>query len=399
MSGAEGHSGLDLSVVIPAYNEAASLRELVPAVVRVCAATGLTFEVWIVDDGSTDDTGAVAEALHAEDERVGLLALRRNFGKSAALKTGFEHAAGAAVVTMDADLQDDPEEIPMLLAALDDGLDLVSGWKRTRHDPISKTWPSRFFNRVVARVTGIPIHDFNCGLKAYRAEVTHAIALYGEMHRFLPVLAHRQGFRVGEREVRHHARRYGQSKFGPARFVNGFLDLLEVVFLAGGSRTPLHVFGRIGTVCLLLGGAINVYMFVVWLLQGGLRVRPLLLFGVILIILGIQFISIGLLAALIHAPASRDRDYPLGRTIPTPGARTGEPATGSLLGFLGRASRPESAEGAGPHRSGAFPGVPKAATGAGAGRSGESTAEEMKEPGRSESRATDEPGRLEKGME
>ncbi|MEZ4651461.1 MAG: glycosyltransferase family 2 protein [Candidatus Eisenbacteria bacterium] len=348
----ESDSGLDVTVVIPAFNEAESLEELVPHVARVLDREGLGFEILVVDDGSTDRTVDVVTGLHAGDPRVGLLSLRRNFGKSAALKTGFEHAQGRYVVTMDADLQDDPEELPLLISDLDGGLDLVSGWKRTRHDPISKTWPSRFFNGVVSRVTGIPLHDFNCGLKAYRSEVTRSVALYGEMHRFLPVLAHSQGFRVGEREVKHHARRFGQSKFGPARFVNGFLDLLEVVFLAGGSRTPLHVFGRVGTACLVLGGAINVYMFILWLIEGALRVRPLLLFGVILIILGIQFISIGLLAALIHAPASRERDYPLGHTLLPLGASDGQTqATGSLLGFLHRrgqgGARPEQSELAG----------------------------------------------------
>ncbi|MCB9464821.1 MAG: glycosyltransferase family 2 protein [Candidatus Eisenbacteria bacterium] len=342
----ESDSGLDVTVVIPAFNEAESLAELVPHVARVLDGQGIGFEVLVVDDGSSDDTVDVVTGLHAVDGRVGLLSLRRNFGKSAALKTGFEHAQGRYVITMDADLQDDPEELPLLIADLEGGLDLVSGWKRTRHDPISKTWPSRFFNGVVSRVTGIPLHDFNCGLKAYRAEVTRSVALYGEMHRFLPVLAHTQGFRVGEREVKHHARRYGQSKFGPARFVNGFLDLLEVVFLAGGSRTPLHVFGRVGTACLVLGGVINVYMFILWLVEGALRVRPLLLFGVILIILGIQFISIGLLAALIHAPASRERDYPLGHTLLPLGSDEGQArTTGSLLGFLHRHGQGESHRG------------------------------------------------------
>ena len=344
MTAEDQNSGIDLSVVIPALNEAESLAELVPQITRVCEGEGLSFEIWVVDDGSTDRTIEVVTGLHEVDERVGLLVLRRNFGKSAALKTGFGHARGRYVVTLDADLQDDPEEIPLLLADLDGGLDLVSGWKRTRHDPITKTWPSRFFNWVVSRVTGIPLHDFNCGLKAYRGEVTKAIALYGEMHRFLPVLAHSQGFRIGEREVRHHSRRYGQSKFGPARFVNGFLDLLEVVFLAGGSRTPLHVFGRIGTACLFLGGAINLYMFVSWLDEGALRVRPLLLFGVILIILGIQFISIGLLAALMHAPASRERNYPLGRTVPA-GRRTSAPEVLEQAGGVGEKTSAGGAKG------------------------------------------------------
>jgi len=223
---------------------------------------------------------------------------------------------------MDADLQDDPDEIPGFLHDLDAGLDLVSGWKRKRHDPLSKTLPSRFFNRVTAWASGIPLHDFNCGFKAYRREVCEEVNLYGEMHRFIPVLAHREGFRVGEREVRHHARRFGRSKFGPSRFINGFLDLLEVMFLAGGRRTPLHVFGRWGTSLLVVGLGITAYMFALWIGEGRLRVRPLLLFGTILVILGVQFISIGLLAALIHAPRHRRAGYPIRLRVPEETERT-----------------------------------------------------------------------------
>jgi len=302
---------LGLSVVIPSFNEGESLRELIPDVVRVCAETGRSFEVLVVDDGSTDDTETIMRRLREADPRIGLICLRRNFGKSAALSTAFKRIRGDFVVTMDADLQDDPEEIPLFLKDLEGGLDLVSGWKKDRHDPITKTWPSRFFNRVTAWASGIPLHDFNCGLKGYRREVVDSIDLYGEMHRYIPVLARREGFRIGERAVRHHARRFGQSKFGSSRFVNGFLDLLEVMFLAGSRRTPLHVFGRIGVACLALGGLIELYMLAVWLFEGVLRVRPLLIFGVILILMGIQFVSIGLLAALLHAPESRKRIFPV----------------------------------------------------------------------------------------
>lgn len=302
---------LHLSVVIPAFNEAESLSELVPAVAAVARRLEKPFEIWVVDDGSTDGTVQVIARMKDEIPEVGVLRLRRNFGKSAALTTAFRRCRGRYVVTMDADLQDDPEEIPLLLQDLEGGLDLVSGWKKVRHDPLSKTLPSRFFNRVTSWVSGVRLHDFNCGLKGYRAEVVRTIALYGEMHRFIPVLANREGFKIGERVVHHHARRYGRSKFGSSRFVNGFLDLLEVMFLAGGRRTPLHVFGRFGALCLAAGSAINVYMLAIWILEGRLRVRPLLILGVILIILGIQFISIGLLAALIHAPASQDRTFPV----------------------------------------------------------------------------------------
>jgi glycosyltransferase involved in cell wall biosynthesis len=306
----------EVTVLIPAWNEAESLQELIPGVFAVLGRTGRSHEILVVDDGSSDGTMDVLRDLLKRFPGLRAISLRRNFGKSAALATGFAECTGRYVVTMDADLQDDPEEIPLLLADLEGGLDLVSGWKRKRQDPITKTWPSRFFNWVTSRVTGIRLHDFNCGLKAYRRQVVEEITLYGEMHRYIPVLAHREGFRVGEREVHHHARRYGRSKFGSARFVNGFLDLLEVMFLAGGRRTPLHVFGRLGTGFLAVGCVLNAWFLVVWIVEGRLHVRPLLLFAVILVILGIQFISIGLLAALVHAPQSRRRTYPVRARLP-----------------------------------------------------------------------------------
>ncbi len=313
---------VEVTVLIPAYNEAESLGELIPELDQVLRGLGKEYEILLVDDGSSDGTSEVVTGLRARFPTLGLLELRRNFGKSAALNTGFQHARGRYVVTMDADLQDDPAEVPALIEDLERRhLDLVSGWKKTRHDPITKTLPSRLFNRVTSWMTGIKLHDFNCGLKVYRREVVESVRLYGEMHRYIPVLAHGEGFRIGEKEVRHRPRRYGRSKFGSSRFVNGFLDLLEVMFLAGGRRTPLHVFGRWGTGLLSLGGAINLYMLAIWILEGHLRVRPLLLFGVILVILGIQFISMGLLAELIFAPAMRKRSYPLRTALPPAGAK------------------------------------------------------------------------------
>lgn len=309
-------SEVGVSVVIPAFNEADSLRELVPAVEAELERTGRSYEIVVVDDGSTDQTLPVLRSLCAARPHVRALVLRRNFGKSAALATGFDAVRGRYVITMDADLQDDPAEIPGFLTDLEGGLDVVSGWKRKRHDPLNKTLPSLLFNRVTAWATGIRLHDFNCGFKGYRREVCEEVTLYGEMHRFIPVLAQREGFRIGEREVRHHPRRHGRSKFGPSRFINGFLDLLEVVFLAGGRRTPLHVFGRWGTALLTAGLGLNLYMAVLWVMEGRLRVRPLLLFGVILVILGVQFISIGLLAALIHAPRRRRTVCPVRVRLP-----------------------------------------------------------------------------------
>lgn len=315
-----GVPSVDVSVVVPAWNEAESLMELVPSIVAVLEATGRTHEVLVVDDGSVDSTEGILRELSLRHPCFRAISLRRNFGKSAALATGFAECRGRFVVTMDADLQDDPVEIPGFLSDLEEGgLDLVSGWKRKRRDPLTKTLPSRFFNRVTARASGLDLHDFNCGFKAYRRQVVREIDLYGEMHRYVPVLANRLGFRVGEREVLHHPRRHGRSKFGPSRFINGFLDLLEVMFLAGGRRTPLHVFGRWGSALLGSGILINLYMLGLWLAEGRLRVRPLLLFGVILVILGIQFISIGLLAALIHAPGAGVSVYPVRRRFPEPG--------------------------------------------------------------------------------
>jgi glycosyltransferase involved in cell wall biosynthesis len=223
---------------------------------------------------------------------------------------GFKETRGRLVVTLDSDLQDDPKEIAFLIEKLDEGYDLVSGWKKDRRDPITKTAPSRLFNLVVRSITGIKIHDFNCGLKAYRGEVARSLDLYGELHRFIPVLAHWSGCRVGERPVLHHARKHGRSKFGAARFVNGFLDLLSVMFLTAHESNPLHLFGRLGLFFLLVGTVINVYFAVQWVMGEPLRVRPLLLFGVGLVILAIQFISMGLLGEMI-AKTGRRKEYPL----------------------------------------------------------------------------------------
>jgi len=307
---------IELSILVPVYNEEESLAPLHAQLSEVLGRLGKPYELVFVDDGSTDGSLEQLAALAEHDPAVRVIALRRNFGKAAALSVGFQEVSGSVVVTMDADLQDDPREIPSFLEALDQGYDLVSGWKRERHDPLSKRLPSRFWNLLTARVTGIRLHDFNCGFKAYRSEVAKTIHVYGELHRYIPVLAERLGFRVGEREVRHHARRYGRSKYGAARFINGFLDLLTVVFLGSSQRKPLHVFGRIGVLFLAVGAAINLYMAAIWLYEGALRVRPLLIFGVILIILAIQFISMGLLAEMI-ASTQREREvYPIRCRLP-----------------------------------------------------------------------------------
>jgi glycosyltransferase involved in cell wall biosynthesis len=304
---------MDLTVLVPLYNEADSLRDLHKSVIDTLEPLGLSFEIIFVDDGSTDGSDAVIEDIHREDRRAKAVFFRRNFGKSAALARGFAEAAGDVIVTMDADLQDDPREIPNLLMKMDEGYDLVSGWKVNRRDPISKTLPSKLFNFVTAKMTGIPLHDFNCGLKAYRSDTAKSLNVYGELHRFLPVLAEWLGFKTAEIPVAHHARVHGRTKFGPSRFMNGFLDLLAVMFLTS-DKSPLHFLGRVAIVLLALGIAINGYFGAIWLMGHGLRVRPLLLFGVVLVILAMQFISIGLLGELIASTAQR-KEYGVRKTL------------------------------------------------------------------------------------
>lgn len=293
------HDTLDLSIVVPAYNEAESLPELVRRIREVAARHSWTYEILVIDDGSRDETYDVLAKLAAEHAEVRFLSFLRNYGKSAGLEVGFGDARGRRIVTMDADLQDDPEEIPALLAKIEEGWDLVSGWKKVRNDPPSKTVPSKLFNAVTGWVAGIRLHDFNCGLKAYRGHVARGLPVYGEMHRFLPALAHWQGYRVTEIPVRHHARRFGKSKFGPSRFVNGFLDLITVTFVHSGKRSPLHFFGRMGLVLGFVGLVILAGFVVSWLLGHGVRIRPIFLIGLILVILAMQFVSLGLLGELV----------------------------------------------------------------------------------------------------
>lgn len=299
----------DLSIVIPLFNEAESLPELYAQLIAALEPTGLSFNILFIDDGSRDGSFEVIAGLHRQDERVTAIQFRRNYGKSAALAVAFEEARGRIVVTMDADLQDDPQEVPGLIEQLHDGYDLVSGWKQSRQDPITKTLPSRLFNRVTSMVSGLRLHDFNCGLKAYRHEVIKAIPVYGDLHRYLPVLAHWSGFRVGERPVRHHARKYGQTKFGVGRFTHGFFDLLTVFFVSKYTRRPLHWFGSFGLLAFSAGFAFALYLTWLWLQGIGIGTRPLLLLGALLMILGIQLVSIGLVGEMIANIARRSEDY------------------------------------------------------------------------------------------
>ncbi len=293
-------SGVTLSVVVPLYNEAESVFELHDQVCRVCDGVGISFEVIYVDDGSTDGSFEVLKGIHGKDPRAKVLQFRRNFGKSEALSAGFSVASGEMIVTMDADLQDDPAEIPRLMGKLNEGYDLVSGWKRKRKDPLTKRLPSWFFNRVTSLLTGIRIHDFNCGLKIYRREVTESLNVYGELHRYLPVIAHRGGFSVAELPVTHRVRKYGKSKFGSVRFARGAFDFLTITFLTRYKKRPLHLFGIFGFLSFFMGSLISLLLtYQKLVLDRDLSNRPLLFLGVLLIVVGVQFFSIGLLGEMI----------------------------------------------------------------------------------------------------
>ncbi len=301
-----------ISVVVPLLNESESLPELHQRLSSVLSGMGAAYELIFIDDGSRDNSLAVLQELAARDARVRVISFRRNFGKSAALATGFRAASGRFVITMDSDLQDDPAEIPGLIAKLEEGFDLVSGWKKTRHDPVfSKNLPSKLFNRVTSRLSGIRLHDFNCGLKAYRGEVVKDIPVYGELHRFLPVLAFKLGYRITEIPVQHHARKYGQTKFGANRFVNGFFDLLTVLFISDYNRAPLHLFGSMGLVCGMMGFLVNLYLTVGWFNGIAIGNRPLLFLGILLMVIGVQFFSFGLIAEKMVHSSERDRTYPV----------------------------------------------------------------------------------------
>lgn len=301
---------VDISVVIPLYNEEDSLRDLHQQLRGVLGRMNARYEVLYIDDGSTDRSFHILRDLKRNDRRVKVIRFRRNYGKSAALSVGFEKAQGNIVYTMDADLQDDPAELPGLRKRLEEGFDLVSGWKKRRRDPITKTIPSRFFNFITRLMTGIRIHDFNCGLKVYRREVVKTVKIYGELHRYVPVLAHWEGFRIGEHVVQHRPRRYGKSKFGIGRFWKGFLDLLTALFTTRYLRRPLHLFGFWGMCSALAGLGIVVWLSVEKIMVGtALSNRPLFLGGILLLIVGIQFISIGLLGEMISRTRTSDVEY------------------------------------------------------------------------------------------
>jgi glycosyltransferase involved in cell wall biosynthesis len=293
-------AGPEITVLVPVLDESGTVEELAARVATVLDGLGRSFEIVFVDDGSRDGTPARVLAARQRDPRVRLVRLRRNFGKAAALTAGFDHSHGALVVTMDGDLQDDPEEIPRLLESLEAGpFDLVSGWKRERRDPLGKKLPSKLFNWATRRLAQVDLHDFNCGFKVYRREVLEQVPIYGELHRYIPVLASRRGFRVGELAVRHHPRRSGVSKYGWDRFYKGLLDLLTVLFITKYTRRPLHLFGAFGLAAFALGFAVDAYLAWRWaFLDESLSERPLLIFGVLLMLAGLQVLTTGLLAEM-----------------------------------------------------------------------------------------------------
>lgn len=302
---------LYISVVIPLLNEEESLEELSKLLTfNLTKVANESWEVIFIDDGSTDDSFEIIKKINKSNDKFKAIRFRRNYGKSAALSVGFKKASGDIIITMDADLQDDPKEIEFLVSKINEGFDLVSGWKKKRYDPISKTLPSKFFNWVTSKASGIKLHDFNCGLKAYRKDAAKSLNVYGEMHRFLPALSFRDGFKVTEIPVQHHPRKHGISKFGASRFLKGFLDLITVVFLTRFLKRPLHFFGTLGFLCSFLGLGIDIYLTIEWILGlTYLSERPLALLGVALIIVGVQFISMGLLGEMLVRNFAKEQNY------------------------------------------------------------------------------------------
>jgi glycosyltransferase involved in cell wall biosynthesis len=303
---------MHLSLVIPSYNEAESLPELIAWIDKVCAAEALTYEALILDDGSKDNTKLVVGDIQKANANVRYVRFQRNYGKSAALNVGFERAKGNVVITMDADLQDSPDEIPSLYKMITtDGFDLVSGWKQKRFDPITKTVPTKLYNWAARKMSGIYLHDFNCGLKAYKNEVVKSVEVYGEMHRYIPILAKRAGYeKIGEKVVQHQARKYGTTKFGIERFLFGFLDLLSVSFMTRFSKRPMHIFGGLGMLSFFLGLCITIYLTVAKFAfeQYRMTERPLFYMGLLSIIVGVQLFLTGFLAELVSRSSS-DRNH------------------------------------------------------------------------------------------
>jgi glycosyltransferase involved in cell wall biosynthesis len=315
--GTYSETRIDLSIVIPLLNEEGSIKPLWLSLRDVLEGLGKEYEVLFVDDGSQDSSFDILKSVYEEDpQHIRVIQFRRNFGKTAALAAGFKQTRGDVVITMDADLQDDPAEIPKLLAKLDEDWDLVAAWRHKRQDPVSKTFPSRIFNLVVSGLTGVRSHDLNCGFKAYRREVVQDLKLYGELHRFVPVLAHWRGYRVSEVRVVHHPRKYGKSKYGVERMGRGFLDFLMVLFLTYYLKRPIHFFGAIGALLFLAGFGIGLYLTWLWVFGGGIGQRPILFVCILLMVVGVQMASIGLLGEMIRNFAyEAEEEYSIRRLL------------------------------------------------------------------------------------
>ena len=310
----------EISVIIPAKDEEESIPELCQWISRVMQTHGLSYEVIFIDDGSSDSTWEQIAKMNTADYRFKGIRFNRNFGKSAALQTGFRAAKGKVIITMDADMQDSPDEIPELYRMItQDGYHLVSGWKKKRHDPLSKTIPSKFFNYVTRKLSGIPLHDFNCGLKAYQATVTRNITVYGEMHRYIPVIAKWAGFtKISEKVVEHRERKFGTTKFGLERFINGFLDLLSITFVSRFRQKPMHFFGTLGTISFLIGFVFTIK--VIWdkmdalyfskiPIKRDITDQPLFFLALVAIVIGVQLFVTGFLAEMISMQSFSKRDY------------------------------------------------------------------------------------------
>lgn len=310
---------MQISVVVPLFNEEESLPELAAWIDRIMKANNFTYEVIMVDDGSKDRSWAVVEELASKNPNIKGIRFRRNYGKSAALHTGFQEAAGDVVITMDADLQDSPDEIPALYNMIvSDGFDLVSGWKQKRYDPITKTIPTKLYNGVTRWLTGIQLHDMNCGLKAYRNEVVKAVEVYGEMHRYIPILARKAGFRnIGEKVVIHQARKFGVTKFGMERFLYGFLDLLSVTFMTKFSKRPMHIFGGLGVLSFFIGFCIIMYLTAAKFLFAQYRMteRPIFYLSLVSIVVGVQLFVAGFLGELISRSSTDRNQYDIAKRI------------------------------------------------------------------------------------
>jgi glycosyltransferase involved in cell wall biosynthesis len=314
---------IQISVVVPVFNEEESLPELTQWISRVMNEHGFSYEVILINDGSTDRSWEIVRSLSHGNKAIKGINFTRNYGKSAALDAGFRKAEGEVVITMDADLQDSPDEIPGLYTMISGGFDVVSGWKKERYDPISKTIPSKFFNGVTRRISGIELHDFNCGLKAYRNKVVKNITVYGEMHRYIPLLAKWNGFpKIGEKVVQHQARKYGYSKFGLERFLNGFLDLITVSFVHRYKKKPMHFFGTLGTLSFLSGFLITCWLIFqkVYGLSQGLKVReivdqPLFFLALVAIIIGVQLFVTGFIAELMTSTQSKEAEYKIDEEV------------------------------------------------------------------------------------